>query len=73
LTPPLPHRVILIMAAKYAQRRSAADLALQMRIDERLVSDELCCLERLGYARCWPDGTWGLTQQGNAKRNQLTS
>jgi DNA-binding MarR family transcriptional regulator len=73
MVPPFSHRVILMMALKYAQRRSAADLAGQIRIDARLVVSELRFLERAGYVRHWPDRTWSLTSLGNTRRNQLTA
>jgi Mn-dependent DtxR family transcriptional regulator len=61
------------MALKYAQRRSAEDLAGQLHLDGFQVLSELHELKRSGYVRCWSDGTWSLTSQGNAKRNQLTA
>jgi DNA-binding IclR family transcriptional regulator len=69
----LPHRVVLIMAHKYAQRRSADDLAAQLNLYSDELVDELQVLQRIGYVRRWSDGTWSLTSQGNAKRNQLTA
>jgi Mn-dependent DtxR family transcriptional regulator len=61
------------MAHKYAQRRSAEDLASQLHLDSNQVAEELQVLQRIGYVRRWSDGTWSLTSQGNAKRNQLTA
>jgi hypothetical protein len=72
MNPSLADRIVLTMAAKYAQRRNAENIANEIKMDVRLVISELGGLERLGLVHCWSDGQWGLTSKGNVKRNELT-
>jgi Mn-dependent DtxR family transcriptional regulator len=61
------------MAHKYSQRRTSADLALQLGLDPAEVEEELDLLRQLEYVRTWPDGSWTLTSLGNMRRNRLTT
>jgi predicted transcriptional regulator len=70
---PLADRILLTMAAKYAQRRNAEGIANEIKTDPDGVIDKLHELERQGYVHCWSDGRWGLTSKGNKRRNELTA
>jgi predicted transcriptional regulator len=66
-------RLILVMAMKYAQRRSAENLAAQLGLSLQVVVDELKLLDRMNLVHRWSDGRWGLTSAGNIRRNHLTT
>ena len=73
MSPSLADQTIRVMAMKYAQRRTVSDIALEVGQDQRLILSELRMLERSGSVRRWTDGGWGLTSQGNMRRNELVS
>lgn len=66
-------RVVFVMSAKYAQRRSIDDIAGQLGIDNAICLRMMIALRGRGLVRYWPGGEWGLTTTGNAARNRLTS
>ena len=66
-------QVVRIMAMKYAQRRTVEDLALELGAEPGKVQRALGKLKKQGLAGTWPDGAWGLTSEGNMKRNHLTA
>jgi Mn-dependent DtxR family transcriptional regulator len=69
----LPEKIIFIMAFKYNQRRSSADILTQLDISLIELEAELDTLRQLGYVHTWKDGTWGLTTSGNMRRNRLVT
>jgi hypothetical protein len=68
----LADRLVLVMAVKYAQRRSVFDLAKQLYAHPVAVELELKLLDRSYLTRRWTDRRWGLTSAGNLLRNRLT-
>lgn len=66
-------RIVFVMSTKYAQRRSADDLAAQLEIKPVTAYRCLTSLEQRGFTRRWTDGTWSLTTAGNMHRHELTT
>lgn len=66
-------RIVFVMSTKYAQRRSADDLAAQLEIKPVTAYRCLISLEQHGHTRRWTDGTWSLTCAGNMHRHELTT
>jgi DNA-binding IclR family transcriptional regulator len=66
-------RIVFVMSTKYAQRRSADDLAGQLKLMPSTAYSRLASLERRGLVRRWTDGTWNLTPIGNMRRHELTA
>ena len=70
-TPPLIYDIICALSIKPAQRISAVQLAENLKRDEREMAHALEELELIGLTRTWPDGSYGLTPNGNFLRSQL--